>query len=115
MKQVPKEEDEQKAFVQWLEVMGLKFTAIPNSTYTKSWKQKTHNRQMGLRRGFPDMVVVVPDKALLFVEMKRKKASYANEYQKEWIAALEDIAPNVDARVCKGYDEAVAFVEEYIN
>jgi len=39
-----KNEDlEQYNLVKWLEINKYKFTAIPNSTYTKSWKQKKKN------------------------------------------------------------------------
>jgi len=108
----PLEEDEQIAFVSWLEAHKLKFTAIPNSTYTKSWSQKRKNTAMGLRSGLPDLLVITP-RGLLFVEMKRKQGSVTSPEQKEWIEALNKI-PNVQAEVCKGADEAIKFVSRFL-
>lgn len=104
---IPSEEIEQANFVQWLEIKGYKFTAIPNSTYTKSWSQKRKNMRMGLRAGFPDMVVIAKGK-FMCVEMKRLKNSTTSTLQKEWIEALK--AAGIPVAVCKGTAEAIAFV-----
>lgn len=109
---IPTEAQEQAALVEYLELKGLKFTAIPNSTYTKSWKQKRKNTNQGLRPGFPDLVVVIPDKYLLCIEMKRKKKSRVSKHQEKWIEALNTI-PLIKARVCYGADEAIDFVKKY--
>jgi hypothetical protein len=55
---------------------GYKFTAIPNSTYTKSWKQKLHNKDMGLRAGFPD-IVVIAHSVFIAIELKRSDGGAA--------------------------------------
>lgn len=111
---VPYEEDEQKTFVEYLEAKRLMFTAIPNSTYTKSWKQKAKNKEQGLRPGLPDLIVLLPGK-ILFVEMKRRKGGRTTQEQKNWIAALNSICPHVKSTVCKGAAEAIALIErEYV-
>jgi hypothetical protein len=84
---------------------------------------------MGVRKGVPDYLVVIPTRGirhqldgtarghrLLFIEMKRKNASPSDTKpeQLDWIAALGQV-PGVEARVCKGYDEAVAFLEREIQ
>jgi len=107
---IPTEAEEQGVLVQWLELNNLKFTAIPNSTYTKSWKQKMHNKNMGLRAGLPDLLVIV-NNHLVFVEMKRIKKSNTTQAQKDWIEAL-NMCANVEARVCKGAEEAINFIKE---
>lgn len=120
---VPLEDEEQIAFVQWLELVGLRFSAIPNSTYTKSWKQKTKNRLTGLRAGFPDMVVIIPPTRskdsvgrFLCVEMKRVSLGTVSQVQKDWIAAINGVdSPSVEARVCKGAHEAIEFVQGYLK
>lgn len=108
----PLEEVEQIAFVKWLELKGLKFTAIPNSTYTKSIKQKVKNKRMGLRCGLPDLLIITP-KGLVFVEMKRKQGSVTSDEQKEWIEALNKLQ-GVQAQVCKGADEAINFITKFL-
>lgn len=108
----PTEEIEQANFVQWLEIKGYSFTAIPNSTYTKSWKQKLKNKRMGLRAGFPDLVIVANGK-FMCVEMKRIKGGVLSEHQKDWIEAL--ISADIPVAVCKGVDEAIAFVQSVVD
>lgn len=116
----PLERDEQIPLVSWLEIKGLKFTAIPNSTYTTSWKQKKFNTNMGLRKGFPDLIIVIPKKkckfgrtVMLCIEMKRQKGSYTYPEQKEWIRILNQIT-DVESRVCKGYKQATQYIRRFL-
>lgn len=106
---IPTEEVEQANFVQWLQARGYKYTSIPNSTFTKSWKQKQKNARMGLRAGFPDMVIIANNK-FMCVEMKRTKGGSLSTFQKDWIAALE--LAGVPVAVCKGTNEAIEFVKQ---
>lgn len=103
-----KEDQEQQLLVQYCELKGYKFTSIPNSTYTKSWSQKRKNTLMGLRAGFPDMVVIAHGQ-LYAIELKRKKNSSTSQAQRDWVVALNEAG--VQARVCKGHEEAIAFLE----
>jgi hypothetical protein len=108
----PTEYEEQCVFVEWLETKGLKFSSIPNSTFTKSWNQKRKNTETGLRAGLPDLLVITP-RGLAFVEMKRKRGGVLSPLQKEWIVAL-NACKCVEARVCKGSDEAISFIYELL-
>ncbi|MCX6785942.1 MAG: VRR-NUC domain-containing protein [Candidatus Komeilibacteria bacterium] len=105
------EDDEQKALVEYLELRHLKFTAIPNSTFTRSWAVKMRNKALGLRPGLPDLIVISPANRLLFIEMKRVKGGVVSEFQKSWIEALGS-CPGIKAVVCKGADEAIKFIKE---
>ena len=107
----PTEDWEQMQLVAWLDLKGYKYTAIPNHTYTTSWKQKAHNKALGLRAGFPDLVVIVNGQ-FIAIEMKRTKGSTTTPEQKAWIEALNDAG--VPAKVCKGFDEAREFVEAWV-
>lgn len=108
---VPTEEVEQRLVVQYLELMGCKFTAIPNSTYTKSWKQKTKNRDQGLRAGFPDLAIIA-DNQFFCIEMKRSKGGTVSPEQKSWHEALN--RADVPTYVCKGFEEAKAVIDKYL-
>lgn len=105
---IPSEDQEQQIFIKWLDRQGYKYTAIPNSTYTKSWKQKNKNTAMGLRAGFPDMVIIADGK-FMCIEMKRTKGGIVSPHQKEWISALD--GAGVPVAACKGALEAIRFVE----
>lgn len=116
MKLQPKEKEEQRAFIEWLEVMKmtgkvLLFTSIPNSTWTSSWSQKIKNKQQGLRRGFPDLVVVTKKKVLM-IEMKRVKGTKPRPTQVEWLKALNK--KKCLSTVAFGADQAIKFVEDNI-
>jgi len=50
---------EQATVVLWLEDHLYRFTAIPNSTWTTSYKQKTVNKITGVRPGLCDLLVVL--------------------------------------------------------
>lgn len=106
------EDQEQETFIRWLELKKLPHTAIPNSTYTTSWKQKAKNKRMGLKRGFPDIVVCVAGRVVA-VEMKRTKGGVVSPYQKEWIETLNK--HGLETRVCKGAGEAIEFIESWLK
>ena len=114
------EEQEQEIFVNWLESKHLKFSAIPNSTFTKSWSQKAKNKRVGLRKGLPDLLILVRkeqsayDRTLmLFVEMKRLKGAGATPEQKEWIEVLNK-HDGIQAKVCRGAEQAKEFIKRFI-
>lgn len=119
---VPLEHEEQTRFVAWLEDRGIRQTAIPNSTYTTSYKQKAHNRATGLRAGFPDLVVIAPHQSadshgyLLAIEMKRQRGGTVSRDQRAWIAAINGIeCPQVESAVAHGADEAIEYVSHYLS
>jgi len=107
---LPLEASEQMAFVQYLQARNIKHSSIPNSTYTTSWKQKRHNKDMGLNAGLPDLLLCLPN-ILLFIEMKRKPNKPSPE-QKEWINRLK-LYDGVEAHVCYSCDEAISCVKFY--
>lgn len=119
----PTEDVEQSVFVQWLTYKKLKYTAIPNSTYTTSWKQKNHNKMLGLHAGFPDLIVLIPPQAaldgqgrLLAIEMKRIKGGRVSEAQTTWIDAINELdTVNIRAKVCNGADEAIDYVSVFLK
>ena len=113
---IPSEYDECKALVDFLEILVMqnkviKFSHTANETYTTSWKQKMKNKQMGVRSGVPDYIVVT-NKATLFIEMKRIKGGVVSQEQKEWVEAINKTGGH--ASVCKGFTEAMQFVKLFI-
>lgn len=107
----PTEEVEQRQVVQYLELHNCKFTAIPNSTYTKSWKQKMKNRDAGLRAGFPDLVIIANGQ-FFCIEMKRTVGGQVTKEQGSWHEALT--LAGIPVYVCKGFDEAKKIIDSYL-
>ncbi|GAA1099671.1 VRR-NUC domain-containing protein [Tsukamurella spumae] len=119
----PLEREEQARLVAWLEDRGVRVTAVPNSTFTTSHKQKSINRATGLRPGFPDLIVLIaPSQShdgrgyLLMPEMKRLKGGVVSPLQREWIAALNGLGTEqVESVVAHGADEAIEYVSGYLS
>lgn len=109
----PLESEEQKAFVEWLNYKKIKHSAIPNSTYTKSWKQKLNNKLMGLNPGLPDLLLIV-NKKLIFIEMKRRKNYKISEHQTEWIDKINE-CEGAAAYIAYSCDEAINIVEHILK
>lgn len=105
------EDDEQISLVDYLETRGLKFTAVPNSTYSPHISVKVRNKKLGLRPGLPDIIVALPGIGIAFIELKRVKGGVVSDVQKAWIETL-NACPGTEARVCKGCMAAIAFIEE---
>jgi hypothetical protein len=105
------EEQEQILLVKYLQKKGVRFSALPLSTFTKSWAVKMKNKRMGVNAGVPDLMVIIKNK-LIFIEMKRQKGGQVSEYQKKWIEDLNN-CEGVSAFVCNGYDEAKAVIDKY--
>jgi hypothetical protein len=106
------EDWEHKAVVDYCDARGIKVFHVPNSTWTKSRMVRIRNTILGVRPGIPDLCVVLPGVGLLFIEMKQTGRSTTSDDQKEWIA-LFNLVPGAEARVCKGAEVAIAFIEEY--
>lgn len=111
-KYVPTEYEEQIIVVNYAEKVGCKLTAIPNSTYTKSWNQKRRNKASGLRAGFPDLAIIAND-VFFCIEMKRSSGGVLSKEQKEWHESLR--AAGIPVYVCKGFDEAKLVIDNYLS
>lgn len=120
-KVVPKEEEEQIAFVQWCRLnhilvhhSPLEFNSSSRAVKTRAVRMK----KMGTSKGFPDLLLFIPVYGttgdidcyqMCAIEMKRQKGSTTSPEQKEWLKVLE--ASGVLCAVCKGAEKAIEFVE----
>lgn len=118
---VPKEEDEQIAFVQWCRLnhiivhhSGNEIGGSTAAVKVRAIKMK----KMGTSKGFPDLLVFIPVYGttgevdcyqMCAIEMKRRKGSTTSAEQKEWLRVLTE--SGVLCAVCKGVEEAIKFVE----
>jgi hypothetical protein len=113
----PLEAEEADTLMQYMKLRGLKFTHIKNETgralaggKVRNWKAVWDARD-GVSAGFPDFAVVLPHIGMVLIELKRLKGSNTSDAQLSWVEAL-NTCPGVEARVCKGADAAIAFIEE---
>lgn len=118
---VPKEEDEQMAFVQWCRIMGIRVHHSSNELGGSTPAIKARGvkmKKMGTSKGFPDLLVFIPvcgfdgvidSYQMCAIEMKRRKGSKTTPEQEEWLEVLQ--ASGAMCAVCKGADEAIQFIE----
>lgn len=124
MEQIPLEQDEQIAFVEWCRLKGIIVHHSGNEIggSTKAMKLRAIKmKRMGTSKGFPDLLVFVPIKGAtgevdsyqpLAIEMKRQKYSTTSKEQKEWLEILE--MAGIPSRVCKGAGDAIEFVKNML-
>tara|TARA_R110000737_G_scaffold154707_1_gene183768 strand:- start:1526 stop:1879 length:354 start_codon:yes stop_codon:yes gene_type:complete len=69
----------------------------------------------GYVKGMPDLQIMHPTKKHhgMFIELKANKKCYASKEQKEWIVNLNE--RGYYAVVCKGFDESIEQITNYIN
>lgn len=105
------EAQEAELLVAYMRIKGYKFHHSPNETGSspEARRRAIRVKREGTSPGFPDYVILVNNK-MIAIELKRTKGSKTSEEQKEWIEALNQAG--IPSKICKGYDEAVAFIEE---
>lgn len=111
VKATPKEDFECKLLVSYLrrrQVLFFSHIAHENP----SLRRRVKNAQMGVTRGVPDYIIILPNGKLCFIEMKRRKASkpVVSPAQGAWLERFNEIG--VAAKACYGFDEAKDFIEE---
>jgi len=108
------EEDiEAFAFAEYLDYLGVRFTHIPNETWTPSWGQKIKNKKKGVRKGPPDYLIIVRNR-LIFIELKKIKGGVVSDEQRGWLEDLNNCF-GVDAYVAAGCEEAIKIVNRYLE
>jgi len=113
----PLETDEQKAFVQYLELMNITYYAVPNGAFLKGTplqraKQMKRLKAEGLQVGVPDIVLLFEGGLSVYIELKRIKGSTTSKDQKDWQERLKVLG--FKAYICKGAKEAIEVTQKYI-
>lgn len=122
---VPLEEEEQIAFVQWCQCKGFRVHHSGNEIggSTPAMKARALKmKKMGTSKGFPDLLVFVPFSGIedeidayqpIAIEMKRKKGSTTSSEQKVWGDVMEK--SGIPFAICKGCEEAIEFVQNIME
>ena len=99
---------EQVQLANWLRANGYTFYKSPSETFTKSWNQKRKNTLEGVCKGYPDVTIILKNKRLLFIELKRAKKSLSkvSKEQLYWQEKLNEIE-NVQCEICYGSEQAI--------
>ena len=121
---VPSEHSEQVRLARYLDSIGVLWCAVPNAGHGAHGRQGAirgaRMRAEGLKAGVPDLLIFdkPPGKgkagascAGVAIELKRIKGGRVSEDQQRWLDGLA--ARGWITSVCKGFDEAVTFLEEW--
>ena len=121
----PLEDDECIAFSTWLKLNNIPHCHIANESRSSSKSSMIRGaklKRMGQSRGVWDYEVYVPIKGisgkvdcyeLIKIEMKRRKGGTISAEQKTW-GKIYELA-GINCKICKGADEAIAFVNGFIK
>lgn len=88
------------------------YTHIANETYTKYWSVKVKNKKLGVKPGVPDYLLV-GNKSLMFLEMKRKKGGKISVEQEKWLDAI--LTANTMVFVGLGFEDGKAKIEKWLE
>lgn len=117
---VPTEAQEQTAVFNWAAVMVRRWPElrllhhIPNGGSRNA--REAHNlRMQGVKAGIPDIFLPVARGGWhgLYIEMKRRKGGRLSDEQAAMLEALRE--QGYCAWVCKGANDAIELITEYLN
>lgn len=117
---VPTESNEQQTLFEWARRMQGKWPElallyhIPNEG-KRSARTGARLKAEGLKSGVPDICLPVPKGEYhgLYIELKRRKNARVTTEQLEWVERLA--AQGYVAAVCRGCDEAISLITNYLN
>lgn len=114
------EAQEQKSLIEWAKWQEKKYPElkmlmhVPNEG-KRSKRYGAELKRMGLKAGFPDLGLLVPNKkyAGLFIELKADKTKSMTKEQKEWLEKLNSYG--YKAVRCNGSEEAIQIIKRYLG
>lgn len=115
----PTEDQIAISLVQYMSLKGLHFHHSPNETgqTPEARRRASRMKAQGTSPGYPDYTILIPARRypnaktrIMFLELKRRTGSKTTVEQKEWVQRLNE--EGIPARICKGLDEAQAFIDE---
>ena len=119
---VPKEDDEARAFDDWLRAVGLPHTHIANENggSTKTAKLRAIKaKRMGQTAGVWDYEIFIPVRNIdgeieayqeVRVELKRIRGGTVSKAQKNWGKVYE--LAGIPCAICKGAEKAIEFINK---
>jgi hypothetical protein len=105
------EDAEQEAVVEYCDLLHIPIVHIPNEG-KRSLSYAARMKRMGLRSGFPDLLVPIARGGYhgLFIEMKYGK-NKTTEAQKKWLHMLS--SEGYATAVCYTSGDAIRLIEKY--
>ena len=113
IKKYPLEDDEQIAFVNWFKLKYKDYLifSIPNGG-SRNKIEASKLKKTGVTAGIPDLIILMPNTEILFIEMKRQKGGILSLVQKTIIKIIEKLGFKV--LIGYGFLDAKSKFEEYL-
>jgi hypothetical protein len=110
----PLEAQEQVKLIVYLRKRNILHYAIPNGG-KRGQMEAIRLKQQGVVAGVPDICIPVARKGHhgLYIELKRVAGGTVSDAQQYWMEALAK--EGYKAEIVRGYDAAIAIVEEYFK
>lgn len=114
------EDGEQKAVLLWAAYNLKLYPELrwlhhsPNGG-SRSKREGANFKTLGVKRGFPDLVLLAPCKQYhgLLIELKKLKGGVTSQEQQDWLSYLNSVG--YYATVCRGWMEAKSCLEWYLK
>jgi hypothetical protein len=114
----PSEHEQQAELCKYMDTKKLKYFAVPNGVMfmsgdtTSRARYANYLKKEGLRTGSPDLVILLGEGRVLFLEMKTTKGKMSEEQKKwkEWF-----MVHDYNYEVCYGVENAKKVVDKYLT
>lgn len=112
--EIPLESEEHVAVADYLRYQKVLFNHCPNEGKREP-RQGAILKRMGMRTGFPDFFIYEARGGYygLAIELKRVKGGRITDEQRKCLRELMD--KGYYAAVCRGFDEAKAVIDRYLQ
>lgn len=113
IKKYPMEDEEQIAFINWFKSKYKDYFifSVPNGG-SRNKIEASKLKKTGLLSGIPDLIILMPNKEVLFLEMKRQKGGVLSLVQKVVINLIEKLGFTV--LIGYGFLDAKSKFENYL-
>jgi hypothetical protein len=110
MPNLPSEHDEQVALCHWLDLHDIVYFAVPNGGI-RNVVTATRLKAEGVKRGVPDLIVLLPNGINVALEMKARESGRILKEQQQWLDFFSS-RPGWRSVVAHGAQEAIKALDE---
>ena len=88
----PSEDKEQEVFINWFRLTYKNFFifSVPNGGIRNIY-EAGKLKKTGVTAGIPDLIILMPNKGIVFLEMKKQKGGKLSEYQANFIKKCKSL------------------------
>lgn len=110
----PSEDSEQSRFVAEIRLRYKDFLifSVPNGG-SRNKIEAVKLIRTGLLAGVPDLICLMPNKQIVFIEMKKRKNGKLTKSQKLIFPIIQSLG--FDILICEGFEEALNKFEKYLQ